>query len=287
MRKFSAARVAAPAAATLLLLWGFGAHLDPMFAGQETDAAADKQQREARLTVMHERAKSFEVERVISGNRQPVELHDTPVFRYSDQPRGFTDATLWCWGTPGRPAALAKLEMVVDDKGATFWQYCLASIADGPLKVDFGVRRFATDKPGIEFKPVPGAIAPQDTPAARLRQMKELFARFSATIHSKHVAAEELVKQEMRALASPIHRYGDADVDDGVIFGLTTNGTNPDLLLLVELRSVGGLPKTWHYGIVRMTDGELHVRFDDNEVWSSPYQAPKITWTSVFLPRTD
>ena len=287
MHKFSMARGAAWMVMALVLLWGIPARPNPLHAGQEADSQADKRQREARLTGMRERAASFKVERIVDGDRRPVEFHSIPVFRYSDQPRGFVDATLWCWGTRGRPAAIAKVEMVVDGNGAPFWQYCLASIADGPIAVDFGVRRFATDKPGIEFKPVPGAIAPQDTPAARLRQMKELFARFSATIHSKHVDAVDLVKQEMRPLASPIHRYSDADVEDGVIFGLTTNGTNPDLLLLVELRSDGGTATTCHYGVVRMTDGELHVRFDGKEVWDSPYQAPRITWTSVFLRRTD
>jgi hypothetical protein len=250
--------------------------------------AANKAERASRLALMRGRAEIFEIARLIDGESQQEKLCSEPVLRYSDQPRGFVDATLWCWGTPGRPAAIAKVEMVVDANGAPFWQYCLASIADGPIAVDFGgARRFATNKAGIELKPVPGATAPDDKPAPRLRQMKELFARFSATIHSKHVDTKELVQQEMRPLASPIHLYANTDVNDGAIFGLTTNGTNPDLLLLVELRSVAGMPKSWHYGIVRMTDGELHVRIDDNEVWNSPYQAPRITWTSVFLRRTE
>lgn len=272
--------------AALVVLWGCLASLNPLPASEDANSQSDKQQREARLASMHERAKTIEVQRVAEGNRELVALHDLPVFRYSDQPRGFVDATLWCWGATGRPAAVAKVEMVVD-KGKPYWQYCLASTADEPLEVNFGgVRRFTASQPGIEFKSIADANVPQDTPAGRLRQMKELFARFSSTVHSRHVDSDELVKQEMRSLPSPIHRYAGAGVDDGVIFGLTSNGTNPDLLVFIELRSVGDQPKTPHYGIVRMTDAELHVRIDDHEVWNSPYQAPKVTWTSVFLPRT-
>jgi hypothetical protein len=45
-------------------------------------------------------------------------------------------------------------------------------------------------------------------------------------------------QEEMRVLGTPIHRYGDAEsaLQDGMIFGLTTNGTNPDMFILIELR---------------------------------------------------
>ena len=278
-----------------MLLWSVSSDPSVLLTGDEPGSEAqsdgtDKREHEARLAAMRDRAKTFEVERTAAEDRETVLLRDAPLFRYSDQPRGFIDAALWCWGGEGRPVALAKVEMVVDDRGAPFWQYCLASTAERPIAVRFGgAARFATSKPGVEFKPVPAAPAPHDKPAGRLRQMKEVFARFSATIRSKHVDGKDLVSQEMRPLASPLHRYAEpgAGVVDGLVFGLTTNGTNPDLILLIEAGADGIKPSGWRYALVRMTDAELRVRIDDQEAWTSPYPAPRTTWTSVFLPRPE
>ena len=126
----------------------------------------------------------------------------------------------------------------------------------------------------------------RDKPAARLRQMKEQIARFTVTIH---VDGKEKLKQEMRLLPSPIHRYADenAGLRDGVIFGLTTNGTNPDMLIVIELRTDTKRLPVWQYDVVKMTDSEVHVRLDDAEAWSSPVAAPLDTWFYFDTPRHD
>jgi hypothetical protein len=64
-----------------------------------------------------------------------------------------------------------------------------------------------------------------------------------------------------------------------VIFGLTTNGTNPDMLILIELRGEREATPKWHYGIAKVTYAEVHIRLDDTEIYSSPVAAPKETWT--------
>ena len=98
------------------------------------------------------------------------------------------------------------------------------------------------------------------------------MARFKATIHVLSLDSQE----EMRLLGTPIHRYGDTDsmLQDGMIFGLTTDGTNPDMLILIELRRDKEARREWYYGIVKMTADEVHVRLDDSEIWSSPHAAP-------------
>jgi hypothetical protein len=114
--------------------------------------------------------------------------------------------------------------------------------------------------------------------------MKELFARFSATVL---VDGNESLRQEMRRLSTPIYRYDDerAGLKDGVIFGLTTNGTNPDILIVIELRRAQS-DFVWKYGIVKMTYSDVRLRLDDSEVWSSPISAPKDTWTYFQSPRS-
>ncbi len=245
-----------------------------------------KAQREARLSVMRERAAEFEVNQTGGGQRQHVPLRNEPVFRYTDQPRGFIDATLWCWVSKGRPVAMMKVEATANAR-APYWQFCVASLADGPIDVSFPTgRRLAAPRAGVVLRPFDNAPDPGDRPTARLRQMKELIARFAATIL---VDGKESLKQEMRLLPSPIHRYGDlsAGLVDGVIFGLTTNGTNPDMLIVIELRKDGETGARWDYGIVKMTYAEVHIRLDQGEIYSSPITEPLETWTYFQMPRKE
>ena len=252
-----------------------------------TDEQGIKAQREARLVAMRERAAAFTVERMIDGRPQPAPLRDEPVFRYTDQPRGFFDATLWCWGTKGRPVALSKIEAVVGAAGNRYWQFCAASLADGPIRLDFGNGvRLDPNRAGITFHPLEDGPAPHERPAGRLRQMKDLVARFAGTIH---VDGKDSLKQEMRRLATPIDRYADEDAGlvDGVIFSLTTNGTNPDMLIVIELQGQKEKGPQWEYGIVKMTYAEVHIRLDQREVYSSPISEPLVTWRYCQAPRQE
>ena len=116
--------------------------------------------------------------------------------------------------------------------------------------------------------------------------MKEQVSRFAVTIH---VNGKEDLKQEMRLLPTPVHRFADEStgLQDGAIFGLTTNGTNPDILIVLELRHGNDRPVAWQYGVVKMTDSEVHVRLDSAEVWSSPVAAPLETWFYFDTPRNN
>jgi hypothetical protein len=76
---------------------------------------------------------------------------------------------------------------------------------------------------------------------------------------------------ELRLLPTPLYRYppARAGVVDGALFALMSNaGTDPEVLLLLEAKEVGG--KThWEYACGRFSDWELHVQRRDREVFVS------------------
>src|SRR5262245_24009277 len=94
---------------------------------EQPPAARARHQSEKMLRTMRERAAAFRVLSRTGERAEPVELRSEPVFRYSDPPRGFDDAALWCWGEKGRPTALIKVEAArgLADK-TPFWQFCVA-----------------------------------------------------------------------------------------------------------------------------------------------------------------
>lgn len=238
---------------------------------------ASKSKGDMLLAAMRAQAEQFTVEQTINDKAEEVPLCADPVFRYSDQPRGFVDATFWRWGKKGRPIVLVKVEACESDTHA-FWQHCVVSLAEHPVEVKFSARpKLVVKKAGVELHALEKAPVPADRPAPRLRQMKLMAQRFAGTIIPQNAE----LKREMRRLPTPICRYNDegGGLQDGVIFGLTTNGTNPDMLILIELRGQRGAAPKWHYGIAKVTYSEVHIRLDDKEIYSSRITAPKENWT--------
>jgi hypothetical protein len=250
---------------------------DPPVTDQpsSSESAARKKLRVDNLKAMAERAGRARI-RVAGNNGKEDETTDCrlipqPLFHYTDQPRRIIDATLWGWTVEGRLLAICKIENY--EAGAHpegEWLYCCGSLATGLVEAEFpDGHRWSARKPGIELREFAGAPPAGDGTAARLRQMKEIGGRFSATI----VNATSGNSQEMRLLPRPIYRYenGTSELPDGTVFGLTTNGTNPDAILVVELHRPAEAAPKWKFGVAGMTQEQLSVKFDGKEVWSKPH----------------
>jgi hypothetical protein len=242
----------------------------PAKTTETTETATRKKQREENVKAMQERAADAKVRLVSNGKKSDAELVPRPLFHYSDQPRRIADATLWGWVADGRLVAACKIEKYDHENPAVQWLYCFGSLAPGLVVVEWpSGHTFAAKKPGIGL----GRIAPVPAPAAglpaRLRQMKDIADHFSATLID---ATDGDQRQEMRLLPRPIYRYEKpvGDVRDGAVFGFTANGTNPDAILVLELRQDGDDAGEWKFGVAGMTTGGLSVKFDDKEVWSKP-----------------
>jgi hypothetical protein len=227
-------------------------------------------QREHNLREMRRRAKNTRVLVLDGGRRTAAELVSEPLFRFSDERRDIVDATFWAWQVEGRPVAVQKVEIY--RRRGLQWFYFLASLADRVIEVEWpDGQQWTAKKPGLVVGPLPGGPQPERTEAGLLLQLRRLARRFEATL----IDRDAQFRDEMRLLPRPIHRYADpaSGVRDGAAFGFTI-GTNPDALLLIELRQTGDSAPEWKYGLVQMTTGELRVRLDGEEVWSAPYHKP-------------
>lgn len=241
-------------------------------------AAAETPGDEVSLKVMRQRVQATRVTLSDKANAK-VQLVEAPVFRYSDEVRHIEDAGIWLWTDCGRPAAAMKVEHYQPGIHPRPWLYCFASLSSELVTAEWeGDPKYQARKPGVTWKPLDDA--PAKTRAARLAQMREIARRFSAEI--KDLA--ENVRQ-MRLLPRPLYRYDDglADVEDGALFGFTGTGTNPDLLLLLDLPKDGG----WRFGFAGMTAEGLTVRLKEAAVWQIPHTAGKgqvfNNWT-YFVP---
>jgi len=265
---------------SVVLVW-VGSSSDPDYlprahAGEATRAGDDrtKDESEKRLDGMRRRAEATKVYTLDAGAKTALKPLSGPLFRYSDQPRLILDATVWGWATRGRPLAMEKIEFYRRPKGQRQWFYCMTSLSEGLVEAEWpDGQRWSAKQPGLELRSLPDGPKAAGREFARLLQLKQVARRFSPTISDPPAGWQE----EMRLLPRHVCRYSDPDsgVLDGAIFAFATNGTNPDLLLVIELHGRDVSDSVWKYGLARMTAGQVSVRLDHKEVWSVPYVSPR------------
>src|SRR5262245_48312421 len=182
--------------------------------------------------------------------RAPVARSSEPVLRYIDSTRLTFDSTLWIYGAMGRPAAIVAVEHYPKNPDMKHWLCEVASLSDERISVEYGRDiDWTANKPGLELSRLEGAPPPAGQSAARLTQIKQLQRRFTA-----HEKANIEGRIELRPLAKPLHQYQDADAGliDGAILSFV-NGTNPEVLLVLEARRMDDGTAEWQFGLVQMT----------------------------------
>lgn len=245
---------------------------DKPTTGSETSATFQ------RLEQMRDRAIQATVRIVAEGPQAKpatelpeVQLEKQPIFRYSDLPRGFRDGTLWMWTANGRPVALEKVEdwRRAAPDGPT-WITCFTSLYPGLIEATWPAKpTWTSQKPGLPFQLHADFEQPEATEAGRLRQFKKLSERFSISLEWDYSGKPD--NQEMRRLPRHLHRYQvpDQGVTDAVMFGWTANGTNPDAMVVIELRSNGDKHE-WHYAMSQVTADKIVLKLDGKNVQEQP-----------------
>lgn len=94
---------------------------------------------------------------------------------------------------------------------------------------------------------------------------------------------------EARILSKPLFEYSDSKTKMplGAVFGMSSTGTNPAALLLIEARPGEAGKVQWHYGLARMTVISVRASLNNVEIWSEPAgnNLESGRWTYFFLPR--
>jgi hypothetical protein len=206
---------------------------------------------------------------VESAPKQALELKKEPVFEWSNPVRsGVQQGVVFLWLRDSRPAALGSI--FSEPEGRLRGRKVIHEFhALDPEKLIVTRPKEALNewKPeaGLARKELDDAPAPAATAAARLLQMRRLAQEFSGD------SVDDKGKHwDLRLLRAPLYRYPEAKagVIDGALFTLvSTAGTDPEVLLLIEARGTGG-KRRWEYACGRFSDRSLYVQRKGKEVWS-------------------
>ncbi len=205
--------------------------------------------------------------------KKELELKKEPVFEWSNPDRGgHQQGVVFVWLRDGRPAALASIWSEPERgpyrrlSGRQVFHELHALDREKLLVSRPNALNEWKPQVGLERKELPDAGIPAPTAGARLLQMRRLAQEFTG-----HEIDVEGRRWELRLLPAPLYRYTSAksDVVDGALFTLvSTAGTDPEVLLLIEARKEDDKLR-WEFACGRFSDRNLHLKRKDKEVWSS------------------
>ena len=220
---------------------------------------------------------------IYAGKERGEPLKLRCVLRWANVTRGSVDGATYIWTSGGRPMAAVCVYPFAGQLCDNF-----QSLAEGPLTgwID-GQRVWRCEKPGLEYQPLADAPAPEQSAAARLRQMKSLAARFSTRLMGWN--PDDSDREPLRMLPRPVYRYASQEPSDGAVFAFV-QGTDPEAFLLIETRpdASNGGKGLWQFAMARRTSGRLEAQYEDRLVWKaeklSDYSDPKQPHFQVSRP---
>ena len=204
---------------------------------------------------------------VESAPKKKLDLRKEPVFEWSNPVRQrLQQGVIFLWLRDGRPAALGCIFSWPDPRlpGRRVIHEFHALDSEKLLVSRPNALNEWKPQEGLERKDIPDAGTPVASRGTRLVQMRRLARQFTAQEIDKGKRCE------LRLLPAPLYRYPEAKsgVIDGALFALvSTDGTDPELLLLIEAREKGGKLR-WQYACGRFSDCSLYVQHKGKEVWS-------------------
>jgi hypothetical protein len=236
-----------------------------------TSLEAARRKRERLLEIYTSDAAGYTIYRDAS-RKERVELKREPVYVWTNPVREEgQDGGVFVWTCRGRPEVLGCI-FSFPATGPRDVYHEFHSLSLSVLEVQRAGTHtwiWTPQAPGVELAPIPGAARPAGSAPQRLSQMRALTRDFSAS--SKDHKER---RWELRLLTQPLYRYEsiDPDILDGAVFAfVTTAGTDPEALLVVEARKAASSDgPLWHYAMTRFTDVELWVRYKGKVVFTAP-----------------
>jgi hypothetical protein len=256
---------------------------------QAPERASSKQLAEPAVQALHERLLALYTSEAAgytifrdSSRTERVELRREPVYVWTNPLRqNGQSGAVFVWTCRGRAEVIGTFFSSPANAPQNL-NHEFHSLAVSVLDVSrSGPNTWTPQAPGIDLVAIAGAPAPARSSAQRLVQIRELARDFSVTTQD-----DKEKRWELRLLPKPLYRYEstDPEVLDGAVFAFVTSaGTDPEALLVIEARKPkGAAGAVWHYGVGRFTDMNLWVRHKGREVfagalipWDSPQQDPK------------
>jgi hypothetical protein len=204
--------------------------------------------------------------------RKEMEFRDKPIFNWTNLVGEHTQlGHLFLWTDHERPAVIGTVfstQATNPRERAIIHEFHTLS----PDQVFPATPRDSAyqwhPKTGINLSAVAGAPPVGATAAQRSKQIRDIARKFSAESQGMEK------KWELRLLPTPLFQYepkSDEVLQGALLAMVSSAGTDPEVLLLIEARHPPRDDKAWQWqaAALRFSDKDLAVRYNDKPLWSS------------------
>lgn len=232
----------------------------------EPDAQAASEKVKQKLLELHLRdARDYEIT-LDDAKTRPCRLREQPVYVWTNPGRsGGQQGAVFVWTFEGRPEVVGTI-FSHPENGQRVLCHEFHSLSESTIVPTHPGSQVWQPRAGIVPRALAGAPVPADSARQRQFQLRNLAREFSAGSQDEHGTTWEL-----RLLPKELIRYESREqgVIDGALFVLATSlGTDPEIILGLEARETKAGPQ-WHFIAARFSDLNLHLKYKDDEVWSS------------------
>lgn len=194
---------------------------------------------------------------------KPLEFNKQPLVSWSNPTRpAAPHGCIFVWSQAGRPQAIGSVFTFII-RNETRMKHQLHSISQTPLEATYeGQMVWKPSKPGITWMAPQQKISPHVNERLRLAQMRGIARQFNARFEKP-----DGEKTNLELKPTPLYRYQSPanKVVDGAIFSYA-NGTDPDVLLLIEAYEDDAGQKQWRLAFARFHYWRLVVEQAQGEV---------------------
>ena len=213
---------------------------------------------------------------MLDEDKEPLETPDKPVLTWwSAEGVSFSSGDVFVWERHGRPELIACIGSSASHLGPAFRNYfqeyhLLGERTVQPTQLKTLGRWMPRD--GIKLRPALAASKPKKSARLRLAQMRGI-ARSDFKSFMKYDGEKD--EEPLRIMSQPFYRY-DAEalaehqdkVVDGALFAfISSAGTDPELILLLECHNVDGKLQ-WMYAPIRFTHRKLRLEHQGKSAWA-------------------
>ena len=199
------------------------------------------------------------------GSDKAFQPYEVDLLKWTNPIRGTAAGSVFLWTRDGIPQAACCMYAYRNGEMGYVVDHELVSLTSEPIEARYdGEIAWQTEKPGVDWKPVPDAPTPAPKRPARLIQMRNIASSMTG-----YLGTPTARKQELRLLPQPIYRYPDAADSDGGVFAFVQT-TDPEILLLLRANLKDGEPR-WEFAAARMTIVHCVITAADKVLWSIPW----------------
>ena len=206
---------------------------------------------------------------IVPADDASATMKNLTVLRWANNARGSQNGATLIWTHKGRPEAVCCIYPWGGSMSHEF-----DSLSRGKIR---GMREaevvWRPAEVGLKFADIPGAAAPMKTAARRKLQLSKLAREFRGTMTGWKV--DDSDREELRLLPRELYRYkkGDPRIIDGALYAFV-QGTDPEILLLIEAWAEKDQSAKWQYAFARRTSGGLEGRHKGKVVWTAKKHPP-------------